>query len=129
MKRLLTALAVSVGLAGAAAAQQVTLRAGVFVPVNTAFGEINVLVNDKKWQSLTPAQRAALEKTAAWFDLENVKWVADKVAAESKRQADAGIRAVELGAEFRKGAYEAYWGEMIKRAPDQTRALRQVLDR
>lgn len=90
---------------------------------------VNVLVNDRKWQSLTQAQRDALEKTAAWFDQENLKWVADKVASESKRQADAGIRSVDLGANFRKGAYEAYWGEMTKRAPDQTRALRQVLDR
>jgi TRAP-type C4-dicarboxylate transport system substrate-binding protein len=90
---------------------------------------VNVLVNDKKWQSLSAAQRAALEKTAAWFDQENLKWVADKVASESKRQSDAGIRAVDLGADFRKSAYEAYWGEMSKRAPDQTRALRQVLDK
>ena len=90
---------------------------------------VNVLVNDRKWQSLSAAQREALEKTAAWFDQENLKWVADKVASESKRQADAGIRPVDLGADFRKGAYEAYWAEMIKRAPEQTRALRQVLDR
>lgn len=90
---------------------------------------VNVLVNDKKWQSLTPAQRAALERTATWFDQENLKWVADKVASESKRQADAGIRAVDLGEGFRKSAYEAYWAEMTKRAPEQTRALRQVLDK
>lgn len=90
---------------------------------------VNVLINDRKWQSLSPAQRAALEKTATWFDQENLKWVAGKVASESKRQADAGIRAVDLGADFRKGAYDAYWAEMTKRAPEQTRALRQVLDR
>jgi TRAP-type C4-dicarboxylate transport system substrate-binding protein len=90
---------------------------------------VNVLINDRKWQSLSPAQRAALEKTATWFDQENLKWVADKVATESKRQADAGIRSVDLGADFRKGAYDAYWAEMTKRAPEQTRALRQVLDR
>ncbi len=90
---------------------------------------VNVLVNDRKWQSLSAAQREALEKTASWFDQENLIWVADKAAAESKRQADAGIRGVDLGADFRKSAYEAYWAEMTKRAPDQTRALRQVLDK
>ncbi len=90
---------------------------------------VNVLVNDKKWQSLSPAQRQALESTATWFDQENLRWVADKVASESKRQADAGIRSVDLGADFRKQAYDAYWAEMTKRAPDQTRALRQVLDK
>ncbi len=90
---------------------------------------VNVLVNDRKWQSLTAAQREALEKTASWFDQENLKWVAEKVASESKRQADAGIRPVDLGPDFRKSAYEAYWAEMTKRAPEQTRALRQVLDR
>ena len=90
---------------------------------------VNIIVNDKKWQSLTPAQRAAMEKASLWFDEENAKWVAEKNAAEAKRQVEAGIKTIDLGPGFTKTAYDAYWAEMMKRAPDQTKALRQVLEK
>ena len=54
---------------------------------------------------------------------------AEKNAAERKRQADAGIKTIDLGPAFRKQAYEAYWAEMTKRAPEQVKALRPLFDK
>lgn len=90
---------------------------------------VNVLANLPKWNSLTEPQRAALNKAAEWLENENVKWAAEKSAAERKRQADAGIKTVDLGPSFRKQAYDAYWAEMTKRAPEQIKALRPLFDK
>jgi TRAP-type transport system periplasmic protein len=90
---------------------------------------VNVLVNFQKWGSLNDAQKASLTKSAAWLETENVKWAAEKNAAERKRQADAKIQPVDMGAAFRKQAYDAYWATIEKRAPEQTKALRPLFDK
>ena len=90
---------------------------------------VNVLVHGKKWASLTDAQRNVLNKASEWLDEDNAKWVKEKVGAEIKRQAEAGIQTVNLGPEYRKQAYDAYWTEMTKRAPEQTKALRALFDK
>ena len=90
---------------------------------------VNVLVNFQKWGTLAEAQRAALTKSAAWLEVENVKWAAERSAAERKRQADAKIQLIDLGPNFRKQAYEAYWAQIEKRAPEQAKALRPMFDK
>jgi TRAP-type C4-dicarboxylate transport system substrate-binding protein len=90
---------------------------------------VNVLVNYSKWTSLTDAQRAALTKGAEWLENENIQWAADKSAGERKRQAEAGIKPVDLGPSFRKQAYDAYWAELTKRAPDAVKTLRPLFDK
>ncbi len=90
---------------------------------------VNVLVNFPKWTSLTDAQRAALTKGAEWLENENTKWAAEKVASERKRQAEAGIKPAELGPSFRKQAYDAYWAELNKRAPEAVKSLRPLFDK
>lgn len=90
---------------------------------------VNVLVNGNKWQSLSNAQRAVLNKASDWFDEENARWVSEKVGVEAKRQAEGGIQTINLGPEYRKLAYDAYWAEMSKRAPEQVKALRNVMEK
>jgi TRAP-type transport system periplasmic protein len=90
---------------------------------------VNVLVNFSKWGTLGAPQRDALGKAAEWLDAENTKWAGAKTAAEIKRQADAKIQPVDLGPAYRKQAYDAYWAEMAKRAPEQVKALRPLFDK
>ena len=78
---------------------------------------------------LTDAQRNVLNKSSEWLDENNATWVSEKVGSELKRQAEAGIQTVNMGPEYRKQAYDAYWSEMSKRAPEQTKALRAVFDK
>jgi TRAP-type C4-dicarboxylate transport system substrate-binding protein len=90
---------------------------------------VYVLANFNKWNSLTAAQRDALVKSGEWLETENTRWAAEKGASERKRQADSGIKAVDLGAAYRKQAYDAYWAEISKRAPDAVKVLRPLLDK
>lgn len=90
---------------------------------------VNVLVNQDRWKTLNNAQRGVLTRAAEWLQNENVKWVAAKNTAERKRQEEAGIKPIDLGAAFRKQAYDAYWAEITKRAPEQAKALRPLVDK
>lgn len=90
---------------------------------------VNILMNQNRFNSLSPTQQAFMLKMGDWLQAENVKWVAEKNASEKKRQEAAGIKAVNVGAAYRKQAYDAYWAEMSKRAPEQVKALRPFLDK
>ena len=59
---------------------------------------VNVLVNQAKWNSLREDQRAFLNKMAGWLETENVRWVAERKAADEKKIKEAGIQIVDLGA-------------------------------
>jgi TRAP-type C4-dicarboxylate transport system substrate-binding protein len=85
---------------------------------------VNVLVNLDKWKSLREDQRAFLNRMADWLETENVRWVADRKAADDKRIKDAGIQVVDLGPGHRKLAYDAYWEALAKRAPEPIKELR-----
>ncbi len=90
---------------------------------------VNVLVNLDKWKSLRPDQRAFLEqKMAGWMEEENVRWVAERKAADDKKIKEAGIQIVDLGPNHRKVAYDAYWDALMKRAPEPTKELKTLSD-
>jgi TRAP-type C4-dicarboxylate transport system substrate-binding protein len=89
---------------------------------------VNVLVNLDKWKSLREDQRAFLNRMADWLEAENVRWVADRRAADDKRIKDAGIQVVDLGPGHRKLAYDAYWDALAKRAPEPIKELRAASD-
>src|SRR5437660_1384536 len=89
---------------------------------------VNVLVNLDKWQSLREDQRAALNRAAAWLEEENVRWVAERKAADDKRIKEAGIQAIDLGAGLRKLAYDAYWDALAKRAAEPIKELKANAD-
>ena len=90
---------------------------------------VNVLVNQTKWKSLRDDQRAFLTRMGDWLETENTRWVAEKIASETKRQNDAGIKVVNLGHDYLKLAYSSYWAELTKRAPESIGILRPLLER
>ncbi len=90
---------------------------------------VYVLANYTKWNALTAAQRDALTKAGEWLETENTRWATFKSAAERKRQLDAGIKVIDLGDGYRKQAYDAYWTDISKRAPDAIKMLRPLLDK
>ena len=90
---------------------------------------VNVLVNLDKWKSLRPDQRAFLERMAGWLEEENVRWVAERKAADDRKIKEAGIQIVDLGPNHRKLAYDAYWDALLKRAPEPTKELKSPLRR
>ncbi|MSQ72902.1 MAG: ABC transporter substrate-binding protein [Betaproteobacteria bacterium] len=90
---------------------------------------VNILVNLNKWKSLREDQRAFLLRMGQWMDEDNMAWVKEKSAIEMKRQRDAGINAVNLGPAYRSQAYNAYWAELTKRAPDAIKTLRPLLEK
>jgi TRAP-type C4-dicarboxylate transport system substrate-binding protein len=89
---------------------------------------VNVLVNLDKWKSLRPDQRAFLDKMAGWLEEENVRWVAERRAADDKKIKEAGIQIIDLGPAHRQTAYDAYWEQLAKRAPEPTKELKALSD-
>lgn len=89
---------------------------------------VNVLVNLDKWRSLREDQHAFLNRMAGWLEDENVRWVAERKAADEKKIKQAGIQIVDLGPGHRRTAYDAYWDYLAKRAPEPTRELRSLAD-
>jgi TRAP-type C4-dicarboxylate transport system substrate-binding protein len=89
---------------------------------------VNVLVNLNKWNSLRPDQKAFLDRMAGWLEQENVRWVAERQAADAKKIKDSGIQIVDLGPAHRKAAYDAYWEHLLKRAPEPTKELKTHSD-
>ena len=89
---------------------------------------VNVLVNDAKWKSLRDDQRAVLNRAAAWLEQENVRWVAERKAADDKKIKESGIQIVDLGPGHRKLAYDVYWDALAKRAPEPIKELKAASD-
>jgi len=90
---------------------------------------VNVLVNQNKWRALREDQRAFLNRQADWLEADNVRWVAERKAADEKRIKEAGIQVVDLGPGHRSAAYDAYWNALAKRAPEPIKELRSLSDR
>lgn len=92
--------------------------------------DVNVLVNLDRWNRLTDAQRDVLTKAAQWVEERNAL-NAEINAAERRRQAEAGIRTIELkGAELDKWnstAQEAGWAYVKEIAPKHADELRRLL--
>lgn len=57
--------------------------------------EHGILMNLASWRALTPAQHDFLKKQFEWAEAQNATYK-DEVANEKKRQADAGIRVIQL---------------------------------
>ena len=89
---------------------------------------VNVIVNQNKWNSLREDQKAFLNKMAGWLETENVRWVAERKAADEKKIKEAGIQIVDLGPKHRQLAYDAYWEQLLKRAPEPAKELKALSD-
>jgi TRAP-type C4-dicarboxylate transport system substrate-binding protein len=92
--------------------------------------DVNVLVNLKKWQSLTEPQKAFLNKMALWLESTNANNAAIN-RNEAKRQADAGMTVITLtGAERDKwigAARNAGWEQVERLAPANAKRLEELL--
>jgi TRAP-type C4-dicarboxylate transport system substrate-binding protein len=92
--------------------------------------DVNVLVNLKKWQSLSEPQKAFMNKMATWLESTNANNAAIN-RNEAKRQADAGMQVITLsGAERDKWistARTAGWEQVDRLAPANAKRLRELL--
>ena len=94
--------------------------------------EVAVIMNLDKYKSLTPAQRAYIDRKALAYEAQNDFWKSYN-QNEAKRQADAGIQVISFDAATSKAyvekAKEIGWATAIKASPQYGPALRKVLAR
>lgn len=92
--------------------------------------DVNVLVNLKKWESLTEPQKAFMNKMAIWLESTNAN-NAQINTLEAKRQADAGMKVITLtGAEREKWigtARKTGWEQVERLAPANAKRLQELL--
>ncbi len=93
--------------------------------------EQGVVFSANTWKKLTPAQRAFMEKQAAWLESLNAEDATRDVPAELKKQADAGIQTIKLDAAqsaiLLKTASDAGWEGIVRTSPTYGQALRNFM--
>ena len=92
--------------------------------------EVNVLVNNDVWKSLTDTQRKVLTDAALWLENLDTTESLELVKAERERQQKAGIQALDFGdaaaKEFLKKANDVAWQSVIAKAPETGKKLREL---
>lgn len=93
--------------------------------------EVGVLVNQKKWDSLTDTQRDYLTDKAVWLEsLNEDNYEINE--EEEKKQAEAGIEVIEFDDEMKARylniAYESLWERLAEEHPANTQRLKEILD-
>ena len=82
--------------------------------------EVSLIVNLKKWQSLSAKQREFLQRQALAFENRNDFWKA-YAQEETKRQAAAGIQTIRFddatSKKYVQQAYETGWAGILKLSP------------
>jgi TRAP-type C4-dicarboxylate transport system substrate-binding protein len=90
--------------------------------------EVSVLINKNVWDKLTEQQRSVLAKAAAEGEAEAAAEFGKENAADTARQAKAGIETITFDADNAKKyldkAYEAGWAGIIRQSPDHGPKLR-----
>jgi len=90
--------------------------------------EVSILINKGVWDKLNDQQRAVLSKAAAEGEAEAAAEFAKENAADTERQAKAGIEAIKFDAAGTKKyvdtAYEAGWAGVIRQSPEHGPKLR-----
>ena len=93
--------------------------------------EVGAIFNLNAWKKLTPAQRAFLEKQAAWLESQNAAVAARDVPAEVQKQQQAGIQVIKFepaqAALLVKKANDAAWDAVVKSSPAHGAKLREML--
>ncbi|OGA53934.1 MAG: hypothetical protein A3G25_05180 [Betaproteobacteria bacterium RIFCSPLOWO2_12_FULL_63_13] len=89
--------------------------------------EVGTLINLDRWKKMSDAQRGCLNKMALEWEKVWPAWRDSYTAKEIKKQDDAGVKAVNLGPEFRKRAHDLYWDALEKASPDNVRKLKKLL--
>jgi TRAP-type C4-dicarboxylate transport system substrate-binding protein len=88
---------------------------------------VNMLMNKSKYDSLDPAQRKVIDDAVAWFEQDNPKYAAETTKAALDMQANAGIKVVDFGPEFKKTAVDLYWDDLKQLSPDAMAKLQPLL--
>jgi TRAP-type C4-dicarboxylate transport system substrate-binding protein len=85
-------------------------------------------VNKRKWDGLTPEQRAILIKAGEEIEAAHAEVVKEN-DEEAAKQKNAGIQVINLagstGEEWRKKAYEAGWAGVVKQSPEHGPKLKE----
>jgi TRAP-type C4-dicarboxylate transport system substrate-binding protein len=94
--------------------------------------EVSILVNKRKWDSLTPEQRAVLTKAGEEIEAAHGE-VLKENEDEAAKQKAAGIQVITLsgaaGEEWRRKAYEAGWAGVVKSSPEHGPKLRELFSK
>lgn len=92
--------------------------------------ELSIVINKDVWAKLSDAQRSVLTKVAEQTERDAEANFAADIQKETKRQEDAGIRAITMGGaeavEFRKIAYQAGWNGIIAQSPVHGPKLKEL---
>ena len=90
--------------------------------------EVSILINKSVWDKLNDKQKAVLQKAAEQAEAEAVPEFTKENAAETERQAKAGIQAITFDAANTKRyideAYKAGWDGVIRQSPENGPKLR-----
>ena len=94
--------------------------------------DVNVLINLKKWNSLSSEQQAFLIKMGKWLESLNAENAAIN-KEEAKKQAGAGIETITFSSEVSKKylelAYKAGWEKVLKVAPKEGAELKKFFSK
>ena len=90
--------------------------------------EVSILINKGVWDKLNDKQKAVLQKAAEQAEAEAVPEFTKENAAETERQAKAGIQTITFDAANTKRyvdeAYKAGWDGVIRQSPESGPKLR-----
>ncbi|WP_158966959.1 TRAP transporter substrate-binding protein DctP [Chachezhania sediminis] len=90
---------------------------------------INILMNGKTYDSLTPEEKKVIDDTIAWFDVAAPEFQAAKGDYYREQQDKAGVQSFDGGADLSKRAADIYWEELAKIDADKTAKLRAVFQK
>jgi TRAP-type C4-dicarboxylate transport system substrate-binding protein len=88
---------------------------------------VNIMMNADRWKKLDKKQQDFLMQMAFWMDEEWPKWRAEAEGREEKIQRDQGVQVVNLGADLRRRAHEAFWADIESGSPQNVRTLRGLM--
>lgn len=95
-------------------------------------GNVSVLVNLNKWNSLTDAQKKILNDTAIAFEKEFETFSVQQSKQELAWQDEAGVKPIKLNASesdrFLSAAKEAGWADVKAKAPNEYENLRRLME-
>ncbi|MEP0541296.1 MAG: hypothetical protein ABJC96_00640, partial [Marinobacter sp.] len=93
--------------------------------------EVTVMINERKWDSLSTEQQNYLTDNAIWLEsLNDENESINKI--EQKRQAESGIEVITLQGTERKKfldvAKDAAWADVIKNSPNVANRIKTIIE-
>jgi len=90
-------------------------------------GDLAVIVNPRKWESLSPQAREVLEKAAVEHEMESYTRMKEIAAATDQKAQGAGMKVVAVAdpQKFREQAYETAWARLKASGSPHYDALRK----